>query len=281
MRLAAELRNLFFLVIGSALLAVGVALFLAPNKIASGGTPGMAILLNYLLGLPIGLLMVIVNIPLLLAGWKILGRGFALRSLGAIILSFVLVDLMREILKLEALSHEPLLAALYGGVFIGAGVGLVLKGQGSAGGTTIIARLIAARSRFSSGQVLLAFDFFIIAASVIVFQQIDRALWSLITIYVTARAVDLILTGGAVSEKIVHITSNQADLLKERIVEQLGQYGTILQGEGLLGENKKLIFLTVDARRIALLKEIVRQTDREAFMVVMNATELLGRGHGL
>ncbi len=281
MRLAAELRNLFFLVIGSALLAVGVALFLAPNKIASGGTPGMAILLNYLLGLPIGLLMVIVNIPLLLAGWKILGRGFALRSLGAIILSFVLVDLMREILKLEALSHEPLLAALYGGVFIGAGVGLVLKGQGSAGGTTIIARLIAARSRFSSGQVLLAFDFFIIAASAIVFQQIDRALWSLITIYVTARAVDLILTGGAVSEKIVHITSNQADLLKERIVEQLGQYGTILQGEGLLGENKKLIFLTVDARRIALLKEIVRQTDREAFMVVMNATELLGRGHGL
>ncbi len=281
MRLAAELCNLFFLVIGSALLAVGVALFLAPNRIASGGTPGMAILLNYLLGLPIGLLMVIVNIPLLLAGWKILGRGFAFRSLGAIILSFVLVDLMREVLKFEALSHEPLLAALYGGILIGAGVGLVLKGQGSAGGTTIIARLIAARSRYSSGQVLLAFDFFIIAASAIVFQQIDRALWSLICIYVTARAVDLILTGGAVSEKIVHITSNRADLLKERIVEQLGQYGTILHGEGLLGENKKLIFLTVDARRVALLKEIVRETDGEAFMVVMNATELLGRGHGL
>jgi uncharacterized membrane-anchored protein YitT (DUF2179 family) len=275
-----EIQNFILIIGGAILLSTGVALFLAPNQITTGGTPGMAILLNYLLGLPIGLLMFFVNLPLLLAGWKMIGRAFAIRSIIAIVMMSFLVDLVHEVLQIEALSHDPLLATLYGGIAVGGGVGLILRGNGSAGGTSIIARLISLRTRFTSGQVLLAFDCCIIAASALIFHEIDRALWSFISIYATAKCVDLILTG-VVTEKVVHITSDRAALLSEKITEQLGPNGTIIQGRGLQSQIKNIIFLTVEARKIALLREIVKNNDDTAFMVVMDAAELLGRGHGV
>jgi uncharacterized membrane-anchored protein YitT (DUF2179 family) len=275
-----ELRNFTLISCGAILLSLGVALFLAPNRIATGGTPGMAILFNYLIGLPIGLLMLLINLPLLLAGWRMIGRAFAGRSIVAILIMSLLIDFSREVLQLTALSHETLLATLYGGIAVGGGVGLILRGNASAGGTMIIARLISSRTRFTSGQVLLTFDCCIIAASALIFQEVDRALWSFISIYATAKCVDLILTG-AVTEKVVHITSGRAAQLSRAIVEELGPNGTIIRGEGLQAQSKNLIFLTVEARKLARLREIVKSNDAEAFMVVMDAAELLGRGHGI
>ena len=280
MDLRLEARNALFMIAGSVFLAAGVALFLAPNQVATGGTAGLAILLNYLLKLPIGGLMLLVNLPLLLLGWKMLGRAFVLRSVAAIGLSSLLVDLFGEIMRLPPLSNDLLLATLYGGIGVGVGVGLILRGDASAGGTTVIARLVAARSRFRSGQVILFCDFLIIVASGLVFAEVERALWSLISIYVTAKCVDMVLTG-ALTEKVVHITSDRADLLSRKIVEHLGRQGTILNGTGLdPAERKTLIFVTVDARRITLLRDIIRNNDPEAFMIVMDAAEMLGRGHG-
>lgn len=122
-RLPHELRNLLLISLGSALLAIGVVLFLAPNRIASGGTPGVAILLHFIVDLPIGGLMILINLPLLLAGWRLLGRAFALRTVAAILLMSFMMDLFSEILQLQALSDNTLLATLYGG--IAAGLGLV------------------------------------------------------------------------------------------------------------------------------------------------------------
>ncbi len=278
--LSTEIRNLLYISLGSLILALGIVLFLAPNRIATGGTPGMAILLNYVVDLPIGSIMLLINLPLLLAGGKMLGRAFALRSIVAIVLTSILIDFFNQIIHLQPLSHETLLATLYGGIGVGIGVGLILRGNASAGGTTIIARLIAARSQYKPGQVILAFDVFIIVASGFVFQNIERALWSMISIYVTAKCIDMILTG-TLSEKIVHIATTRVELLSQKIIEQLGQQGTVLSGTGLRkDEEKTLIFVTVESRQIGLLRDIIRNNDPDAFMIVMDAAEMLGRGHG-
>lgn len=240
----------------------------------------MAILLNYLIDLPIGSLMLLINLPLLLTSGKMLGKAFAIRSIVAILLTSLFIDFFGEFLHLQALSHETLLATLYGGIGVGIGVGLILRGNASAGGTTIIARLIAARSHYKPGQIILAFDVFIIVASGFVFKDVEHALWSMISIYVTAKCIDMILTG-TLSEKIVHIVTNQVELLGQKIVQHLGRQGTVLSGTGLSeGEKKTLIFVTVEARQIGLLRDIVRDNDPDAFMIVMDAAEMLGRGHG-
>ncbi|PLX87172.1 MAG: YitT family protein [Desulfuromonas sp.] len=277
---AAELKNVAYIVLGSVALALGIVLFLLPNKIATGGTPGMAILLHHLTGLPTGALMVAINVPLLMAGFRYLGGKFAGRTVAAILLSSLLVDLFTEGLQLDALSDNLLLATLYGGIVVGLGVGLILRGNASAGGSTAVARIVSSRSAIKPGQVILAIDMLIILFSGIVFQDIERALWSLISIYVTARCIDMVLTG-APSEKIVHIVSEHVEQLSEQIIRNLGSSGTILSGTGLHREEKKtMIFVVVEGRRITLLRDIIRNNDPQAFMVVMEASEMLGRGHG-
>jgi uncharacterized membrane-anchored protein YitT (DUF2179 family) len=279
--LRSELKNGLLICLGSTFLALGVVLFLAPNRIATGGTPGAAILLHFVVDLPIGGLMVLINLPLLLVGGKMLGRSFAIRTIGAILLTSVLIDLFGEIFRFPALSNNLLLATLYGGIAVGVGVGLILRGNASAGGSTIIARIIASRSHFKPGEVIFGLDLLIVLTSALVFHSIEPALWSLIGIYVTSRCIDMILTG-ALTEKVVHIASSRPDELSQQISLQLGRQGTILKGTGLhRDEEKTLIFVTVDARRITLLRDIIRQTDPDAFMVVMDAAEMLGRGHGV
>lgn len=276
-----ELRNAALIILGSTALALGVVCFLAPNHIATGGTPGMAILLHFIIDLPIGVLMAAVNLPLLLAGWRLLGRAFALRTLAAIVLMSVLIDLFNLGLKLPALSSNTLLAALYGGIAIGVGVGLILRGNASAGGTTVIARIVASRTHLRPGQVIFALDLCIVLATALVFRSIEPALWSLIGIYVTSKCIDTILTG-APTEKVVHIATARPQELAQALRERIGRHGTILSGSGLFpDEQKTLIFVTVGARRITLLRDIIRATDPEAFMVVMEAAEMLGRGHGV
>ena len=279
--LNAEIKHATLILIGSTALALGIVLFLVPNKIATGGTPGVAILLHFLFDLPIGLLMVLVNIPLLLAGAKLLGKSFAIRTLFAIVTTSLLIDLFAEIIQLPVLSSDTLLASLYGGIAVGVGIGLILKGNASAGGSTIIAKMVSSRSSLKPGQVILLLDVFVIISSGLVFLEVERALWSLISIYVTSKCIDMVLTG-APSEKVVHISSARADIISREIVEKLGRHGTILTGSGLIeGETRTLIFVTVEARRINLLREIIRDNDPQAFMVVMEAAEMQGRGHGV
>lgn len=275
-----EVKRALLIILGSSILAFGVVLFLAPNRIATGGTPGMAILLHSVIKQPIGVLMLAINLPLLLLGGKVLGRAFALRTVAAVLLTSFWIDLFGEILRLGALSNDTLLATLYGGICVGVGIGLILHAEASAGGSTIIARMVAQHSRIKTGQVIFAIDLAVILTAGLVFHSIEPALWSLISIYVTSKCIDMILTG-AVTEKVVHIASRRPEELSRQIIEQLGPHGTILRGTGLdRDEEKTLIFVTVDARRIALLRDIIRQSDPEAFMVVMDAAEMLGRGHG-
>jgi len=275
-----ELQNATCMVCGTLCIALGVVLFLAPNNIATGGTPGLAILLNHVFpGFSLGTLMLATNCPLLLIGMKYLGKGFGVRTTISIFLISIFVDLFREVLHLQPVSHDFLLVTLFGGLFIGVGVGLTLRGHSSSGGSTIIARILAGRFNIKPGHTILAIDTLIIISSAIVFNGIEPSLWSLISIYVTSRSINLVLTGGP-SEKVVHIVSEQADKISGDIIKFLGPHGSILSGRGLQqNQEKTMIFVVVESGRITVLRDIVQNGDPDAFMIVMEASEMLGRGH--
>lgn len=270
-----EIQKVGLITLGSALLAAGVAFFLLPAKIATGGTPGIAIILHFLFSLSTGTAMLLVNIPLVLAGMKFINRGFALRTLYVIFLSSVLVDWLPGLIDFPSIN-SLLLTTLYGGTLIGAGVGLVLKGQASAGGTTIIARILAGYWPVKPTRIILTLDVLIIVAIGFIFADMEVALWSMLSIYATTQVIDKILTG-ALPEKIVHIVSPHNPEIGAAIRAELKRDGTVIYGQNLAGDQQKsILFVVVDARRIPTLKSLVTQIDPQAIMIIMEASEMSG-----
>jgi len=275
-----EMSNYSFITIGSFLLALGVVGFLAPNKIATGGTAGLAIVLHFLIDLPIGVLMALINIPLLAIGMKFLGRKFAIRSIVCIGLTVVFVDVLAEFIKLPSLSDDLMLATLYGGVIIGVGLGFIFKGGGSAGGGTILAKIITSKFDIKTGHVILILDTIVVCLAGFVFNSLELALWSMISIFTASKLIDTILTGRP-SQKIVHISSYQnLEELSRNIKDVLGLSGTIMRGNDLdFNEKKDIIFIVIDKNRVNTLKNLVYQYDSKARMIVMEATEMLGENN--
>jgi len=190
-----ELRNALLWLPGSVAMALGIALFLLPNQIASGGTPGMAILLNHLSGFSVGTMMLAINIPLLIVGCCFLGQGFVWRTVIVVSLVSGSVDLLHYLLPVGVMTFGPLSPAVLGGSVIGLGVGLVLKGDASAGGPTIVAKLITSRTRFRPGRVIMAMDIVIVSSSGLVFGAVEPAFYSLVSVVVTGRTIDLVGRG--------------------------------------------------------------------------------------
>ncbi len=272
------LRDFTYSFIGSISLALGLVFFLIPNKIATGGVAGLAIVLHYVIDLPTGLIMLILNIPLLLVGLKYLGKKFLLKTLFAIVAMSFFTDFFAINLHFQALTHHLMLATLYGGLLVGIGLGLIFKGDASAGGGTILARVISQKSRFKTGQVLLTIDIFVISSAAITFQNIELALWGFITIFIASQLVDLILTGKPYA-KVIHIVTNEIESIGEHIISDLGRSATILNARGLFsGEPKNLLLVVVDSSQIYKLRDIVRLHDHNAFMIVVDAKEILGQG---
>ena len=272
-----EFFNYTFIIIGCALMAFGVVGFLSPNNIAMGGTGGLAIIFNNLFKVSIGILFALINIPLLLVSIKYLGKYFALKSTIAILLTSLLIDVLSEIIGLAPMSKEPLLATLYGGVTVGAGIGFIFKGGGSAGGGTIIARIVTSKTSLKTGTVILILDTIVVIATGIVFNSIELALWSMISIFTTTKLIDMILTGRP-NERIVHISScNSLDDIGLLINEKIGVNGTLVKGSNLsLSEKKDMIFVTVPVNRLNSLKQLIYENDTSAKMIVMEASALLG-----
>ncbi len=276
-RLNKEIVNYIFILLGSFAMAFGVVAFLSPNHIATGGTAGLAIVLHNVFKLPIGVLMGVINIPLLLVGLKYLGKQFALKSIFCIASVVIFVDLFAQYFHLPVLSNNLMLATLYGGVIIGVGLGLIFKGGASAGGGTILAKIISSNSSIKTSTVVLMLDAIVVVSAGIVFQSIELGLWSLISIYVASKLIDAILVG-AQGQKIVHISSTKnLTELSNLISEQIGVSGTIVKGNDL-GEKeyKDIIFIMIDKTRLNTLKQLVSAYDKDVKMIVMEATEILG-----
>jgi uncharacterized membrane-anchored protein YitT (DUF2179 family) len=272
------LRDLIYITLGAVFLAAGLVFFLIPNKIATGGVAGLSIVGHYLSGFPTGAIMLTLNLPLLAIGLKYFGKKFLLRTIYAIVLASFLTDLFVINLHFERLTDQLMLATIYGGVLVGVGLALVFKADASAGGGTVIARIISQKTRFKTGQVLFTMDVCVISSAALTFQNVELALWGFLTIFIASQVVDLILTGKPFA-KVVHLVTNRTNEIGEQIISDLGRSATIVEAKGLhSGEKKNLLMVVVDSSQIFRLRDIVQMHDLEAFMIVSDAREILGKG---
>lgn len=270
-----EIRNYIFIFFGCAFLSLGMVGFLIPNKIATGGIAGLSIIFHHLFNLPTGLILALVNVPLLLVSVKYLGKKFAIRTIFTIGLTAVMVDFFAEFLNFPTLSNNTLLATLYGGVAVGVGLGLIFKGDASAGAGTILAKILNTKWGVKTGDVILVLDAVVVVSAGLVFNDVELALWSLISIYVASKLIDTIITGKR-TEKIVHIAARDLEALSHKIAEELHINGTILKGQDLnFATDRNVIFIVVELNCLNALRTLVQQFDANAFMVVMEASELL------
>lgn len=274
-----ELKQYIFIILGSFAMAFGTVCFLSPNEIITGGGVGISLLLHALFPqITLGIIIAVVSIPFLILSYIYFGKYYLFKTFIVVLLLSTFTDILKEVLKIEAITHDILLAAVFGGIFIGLGVGLVIKGRASTGSTSVVGEIVAKKTKYKAAEVLLAIDATIMFASVFVYNDIDKSLYSMLSVYVGIRALDIILTGRP-SKKIINIVSNNVEVLKEQIRERIEEHGTILTGIGLhQGQNKTIIYVTVDAGKIDLLKNLITKYDPDAFMIITEASEFLGRG---
>lgn len=272
-----ELQNWLFIISGTFILALSVVGFFLPNNVITGGTAGLALLLHYITPLTIGTLIALVNFPLLIIGIKYLGKMFAIRTIITIILISIFIDFLSQIIHLRAFIIDTTLSSIFGGILIGLGLALVIKGNSSAGGSTIIAKIVSSKTEIKPGQVILILDSLIVFSSLFIIDDTAKILWSVISIYITTKVVDFILTG-SLNKKVVYLVTQKTEELKTIIREELGPEGTIIRGDGLFeGQNKKMILIVVEVTKLQRLREMIREVDPDGFLIITEATEMLGR----
>ncbi|MDK2820465.1 MAG: hypothetical protein PWP31_430 [Clostridia bacterium] len=260
---------------GCLIVALGLVLFLIPNKIAAGGVSGLSTVLYYSFGWPVGITMLALNIPLFLAGLKFLGIKFGIRTLyGTVVLS-VLTDTLH--FWLDALTSNALLASIYGGIIVGIGMGIVFRSGGSTGGTDLAALLFRHFLHITAGTGLLIVDAIVITLAGMVF-NVEVALYALLALFLTSRAIDAVQEGGGFA-KAALVISNNNELIAKKVIEHLGRGVTGISGRGLYTREKKEILLVVVTRsEVSRLKDLVADIDPQAFVIVSNVHEVLGEG---
>jgi len=275
-----ELKNALFVTAGSFFIAYAAVAFLNPNSIITGGGVGIAQLFYALLpSVTLGAWIAIVSIPLIVLGMVYFGKGFVVKTVASIALISLFTDLLQEIWQVAPATDKSILAAIFGGLLVGLGVGLVMRGRSSTGGTTILAEVVAMKSRYKTSQVILVIDALIMFASIFVYGDVEKALFSVVGVYVTSRIVDVLLSGKP-AQKAVSIVTENVEALSAEIAAQLGKHGTILHGVGLdRRESRTLILVIVDISKLQRLREIINRCDPEAFLVVQEASELYGRDY--
>ena len=262
------------IVLGCVIGAAAYPLFLTPNSIAPGGLTGIATILNHLWKLPVGVTSLAMNVPLFLIGYHAMGRVFVLRSLLATILFSLLID----ILPLGVMTGDPLLATLYGGVLLGVGLGLILRGGATTGGSDMVARMVHRKFSFITvGAFLFAIDCVVVAAAGF-FVGTAEALYALISIFVTSRVMDIVMVGFS-GNKACLVISDACDSISSRIMKEMDRGVTHLSARGgYTGKPRPTILCVVSRVEIVTLKKIIREEDESAFVVIMEAHEAIGDG---
>jgi uncharacterized membrane-anchored protein YitT (DUF2179 family) len=271
-------RDLGVILIGALAQAVGLRLFLVPADLASGGVSGISQLINHFTGWPIGLMVLIGNIPLFLLGWRFLGgRRFGLRTATAVISYSFFVDFLVFFLPANGLTDDILLNSLYGAVVSGFGYGLVYRARGTSGGSDILARILNHWRGVSMSASYLMVDSAVILGAGLVFGW-KEALYALIALYVSGLVAEGTLQGPT-TVRTALIVTGQPQVVSARILEDMERGVTVLPGMGgYTGESRIVLYCVVTKAEVSFLKSIVREADSQAFMVIGQAHEALGEG---
>ncbi|MEG0741079.1 MAG: YitT family protein [Clostridia bacterium] len=262
------------IMLGSVIGAVAYPLFLIPNRIAPGGLTGLATVLHYLFQFPVGITSLLMNIPLFLFGYHSMGRVFALRSLIATVIFSLLIDLI----PLPALTLNPLLGAIFGGVLMGVGLGFILRGGATTGGSDMVARMVHSRfQHISVGAILFFIDCCVVAMAGFTI-EVEYALYAFISIYTSSKVIDVVMEGLS-REKACYVISSEYDQVKRQLMEQLNRGVTLLHAEGgYSGTERPMLLCVMSAQEVGRLKAIVRGIDERAFVFISDAHEVLGEG---
>ncbi|MFY9413265.1 MAG: YitT family protein [Tepidanaerobacter sp.] len=274
-----KLRALFLdyaqIFIGSLIAALGLTMFLVPNKLAAGGVSGIATVLHYVFDVPVGWTMLGLNIPLFVAGVALLGKSVGIKT----IIGGLLFSVFTEITAgFPVPTQDLILSAVYGGIVLGIGLGLVFRGRGSTGGTDLAAMILHHFvPSISEGQGILVIDFFVIILSGLAFNW-ELAMYAWISLFVSSKVIDLILEGFNYA-KAVYIISNKPEELSRKILTELGRGVTLFRAKGGYSLNDKNVLLCVITRfEIAKLKSLVHEADPKAFVIIHDVHEVLGEG---
>ena len=270
-----EIAHAYFqILLGCVIGAAAYPTFLVPNNIAPGGLTGVATILNYVAGWPVGTVSLIMNIPLFLIGYRSMGKIFAFRSMVATALFSILID----VLPLKPISEDPLLGTLFGGVVLGIGLGLILRGGATTGGTDMIARMVHRRFSFITvGMFLFALDCAVVLAAA-VFIGSTQALYALINIYVSARVIDAVMVGFG-GNKACFVMTSSWERVTDRIMDEVGRGVTHLEARGAYtGKSQPVVMCVASRQEVTALKRIVQEEDEKAFMFITEAHEALGEG---
>ncbi|MCJ7524327.1 MAG: YitT family protein [Candidatus Aminicenantes bacterium] len=273
-----NLANLALIVIGSSIMAMGYSLFLIPHHFVPGGVSGLAIMVNYFTRLPVGTLIMVLNIPVFVFGIKIMGRKYGLRSLLGMVISSLLIDFFYEVLKLKSATDNAVLAAIYGGFMLGIGLGLVFRGRASTGGSDIIGQILNKYTGVSIGIGIMLVDFFIISASGLAYKNLEAPLYGYIVLVISTKVIDMILEGWNYT-KLVIITSTRTAEIQDFILTTLDRSGTALKSRSLyLNREGETIITVIHRKQLSELREFIKSLDPDAFVIINDTYAVLGKG---
>jgi uncharacterized membrane-anchored protein YitT (DUF2179 family) len=251
------------IVLGSVIMGIGYALFLIPHHFVPGGVSGVAIIINSVTRFPVGTLILILNIPVFAVGYKIMGRKSALRSLIGLLVGSFFIDFFNEFIGLPSATDNKVLAAIYGGIMLGTGLGLVFRGRSSTGGSDIIGQILNRYMGLSIGMAIMLIDFFIISASGFIYGNLEAPLYGYIVLFVSSKVIDMILEGWTFT-KMAIITSTKVEEIQGFILNTLDRSGTIIT--------------VISPKQLVELRAFIKSQDPEAFVIVNDTYAVLGRG---
>jgi len=273
------LYEYFYIALGTLITALAFNLFLIPHKIAPGGISGIATVIYYVLNgkIPVGVIMLVFNIPLFIIGIRELGGSFGFKTL----LSTILLSLFIDLIKLPSMTDEPILASIYGGVIMGVGLGLVFKGNATTGGTDLLAKIIHKFFHFIGiSWVLFVIDSLVVVTAALVFGP-TQALYALVALYINSKLIDLIVEGMNSAKAFIIISDHSADIAK-RVMNELDRGVTLLKGKGAYTlQDKNVILCVINRAQTVRLKSIINEIDPLAFVLVADVKEVMGEGFSL
>lgn len=256
---------------GIVLAALSLEAFLVPNLILDGGVTGVSMILSQLTSLPLSLFILILNIPFVYIGYKNLGRRFLIKAIYSMTMFSIVLSLFHHI---PEFTEDILLATVFGGLFLGLGVGLVIRFGGCLDGTESVAMVLSRKTSLSVGQVVLIFNLFIYTLAGFIF-GFDRALYSLLTYFITFKVIDMVAEGLEQAKAAMIITDKSAQLA-QNIYNKLGRTVTIMDGKGLISGEKLVMYCVITRIEIPELKRIIADEDNSAFVTITDISEIIG-----
>lgn len=263
-------------ILGAFIMAIAVSLFLLPNELSSGGFSGIATILYYLFNFPVGTTIIILNVPLFIFATLKIGKRFLLKSLLGTISLSIFIDILE---KLTPITHDKILACVYGGILTGLGTALILRAHSSTGGSDLAGNIIKEYKPMArTGNLIMIIDAIIVVLNVIFLKKVEIALYSAITIYLMGKVIDIIFEG-IYFTKLVFIISDKSEEISKIIVNNIKRGVTGIYGKGIYTkENKLVLICAIGRRELAELKSSIKEIDSNAFLIITNSREVLGTG---